>query len=124
MSAGPEGGLASEWNNDRDCEHLRIVTLTAKAFEVAKTAVGYTADAVATGDAHQFLRRLSSRSPARWTSCQQPTGRTGVRWHETDGAQKGQSGPFHLAGIHPTAIRLSESAGRERNADWGLVHAA
>lgn len=49
MSAGPEAALASTWNTDRDCEHLRIVTLTAKAFELAKTAVGYTADAVATG---------------------------------------------------------------------------
>jgi hypothetical protein len=54
MSLGPEATLASEWNNDRDCEHLRIVTLTAKAFEVAKTALGYTADAVATGSPKSF----------------------------------------------------------------------
>src|SRR5256885_9522953 len=54
MPADQEVALASVWSADRSCEHLRIVTLTAKAFEIAKIAVGYIADALAKGSPTSF----------------------------------------------------------------------
>jgi phosphate transport system protein len=54
MPAVPEIVLPAAWNQERNSEHLRIVALTATAFESAKRAVGYTADAVATGSPQSF----------------------------------------------------------------------
>ncbi len=48
MSTAHEIALPTIWTADRDCDHLRIMSLTARAFEVAKTAMGYTADALGT----------------------------------------------------------------------------
>lgn len=46
MSAGHEITLPTVWKADRDGDHLSIMSLTAQAFELAKTAMGYTADAL------------------------------------------------------------------------------